>query len=218
MISENPADFTRKSKYLPDLAPDVAFLIKPDFFYGNFNKPEPNDLRDKVVKLYQPRQTRAGHLVLSAAAQGHESELARYYTSVVQAATKHRKQLKDQEHYFWMRPVVLSRGKVELSFPWYDTYPESAVLLQDLCDPKPEGILYTDMEQGWTSAAYATADKAYFLQGDEHGNVHTACHTDRARLQQAAALALARTRQIMEALVKQVGQDYWRFRQNTSKW
>ena len=86
MFSENLADFARASKYLPDLAPDVAFLIKPDFFYGNINKPEPNDLRDKVVKLVVPRQTRKGHLVLSAAAVGHEAELARYYTSVVKAA------------------------------------------------------------------------------------------------------------------------------------
>ena len=218
MLPENLTEFTHHSKYLPDLAPDVAFLITPNFFYGNSNKPEPNDLRDKVVKLAVPRQTRSGHLVLSAAALGHENELARYYTSIVQAATKHRKQLKDQTHYFWMRPVLLSRGEVQLTFPWYDTFPESAALLQDLADPKPEGLLYTDMEQGWTSAAYATADKIYFLQGDEGGRPHTACHTDRARLQQAAGLALTRTRQIMEILVKQLGQDYWRFRPPTSKW
>ncbi|MBO2009456.1 hypothetical protein [Hymenobacter negativus] len=211
MLSENLADFTQKSKYLPDLAPDVAFLIKPDFFYGSFNKPEPNDMRDKVVKLYQPRQTRSGHLVLSAAALGHEAELVRYYISIVKAATQHRKQLKDQTHYFWMRPVLLSRGEVLLSFPWYDTFPESASLLKSLLDPIPEGLLYNDMEQGWTGAAYATADRVYFLEGDEGGRVHTACHTDRARLQQAATAALARTRQIMEVLVKQVGQDYWRF-------
>lgn len=211
MLPENLADFTRASKYLPDLAPDVAFLIKSDFFYGNFNKPEPNDLRNKVVKLAVPRQTRSGHMVLSAAAQGHEAELARYYTSVVKAATLHRKQLKDQTHYFWMRPVLLSRGEVQLSFPWYDTFPESAGLLKSLLDPMPEGLLYNDMEQGWTSAAYATPDKVYFLEGDEAGRPHTACHTDRARLQQAATTALARTRQLMEILVKQVGQDYWRF-------
>ncbi|WP_331059030.1 hypothetical protein [Hymenobacter sp.] len=211
MLFDNLAEFTRNSKYLPDLAPDVAFLIRPDFFYGNFNKPEPNDMRNKVEKLYQPRQTRTGHLVLSAAAQGHESELARYYTSVVQAAAKHRKQLREQAHYFWMRPLLLSRGEVQLSFPWYDTFPESASLLKSLADPMPEGLLYDDMDQGWTAGAYATADKVYFLEGDEDGKPHTACHTDRARLQQAATLALARTRQLLEALVKQVGQDYWRF-------
>ena len=207
MFSENLADFARASKYLPDLAPDVAFLIKPDFFYGNINKPEPNDLRDKVVKLAVPRQTRKGHLVLSAAAVGHEAELARYYTSVVKAATLHRKQLKDKTHYFWMRPVLLSRGEVILTFPWYDTFPESAGLLKSLVDPLPEGLIFEDMEQGWRFGAYATAEKVYFLQGTETGN-HTAVHTDRARLQQAAAGALARTRQILEILVKQVGQDY----------
>ena len=215
MLPENLADFTRATQYLPDLAPDVAFLIEPDFFYGSLHKPEPNDLRDKVIKLYQPRQMRSGHLVLSAAAQGHETELARYYSSVVQAATQHRKQLKDLTHDFWMRPVLLSRGEVVLSFPWYDTYPESAALLNSLLAPQPAGLLYSDMEQGWTSAAYATDDRIYFLEGDEDGKPHTACHTDRARLQQAAATTLARTRQIMEALVKQVGQDYWRFR---SEW
>jgi hypothetical protein len=218
MLSESLPDFTRNSKYLPDLAPDVAFLIKPDFFYGNFRKPEPGDLRNKVVKLAVPRQTRSGHMVLSAAAVGHEAELARYYTSVVQAAAKHRKQLKDQRHYFWMRPVLLSRGEAVLTFPWYDTFPESASLLQSLLDPLPEGILYDDMDQGWSSAAYATADKVYFLQGDERGKVHTAVHTDRPRLQHAAGLALARTRQVLEALVKQVGEDYWRFRPNVPKW
>jgi hypothetical protein len=219
MLSENLANFTRSSKYLPDLAPDVAFLIKPDFFYGNFSKPEPGDLRNKVVKLYQPRQTRSGHFVLSAAALGHENELARYYLSVVQAAAQHRKQLKDQRHYFWMRPVLLSRDEVQLSFPWYDTFPESASLLQSLLDPMLEGILYDDMDQGWSSAAYATADKVYFLQGDEGGRrIYTAVHTDRARLQQAATTALANTRQVMEALVKQVGQDFWRFRPNVPKW
>jgi hypothetical protein len=218
MLFENLADLTRNSKYLPDLAPDVAFLIKPDFFYGNFNKPEPNDMRDKVVKLYQPRQTRSGHLVLSAAALGHENELARYYTSVVQAAAKHRKQLRELDFYFWMRPVLLSRGEVQLTFPWYDSYPESAGLLKSLLDPVPEGLINTDMDQGWRFGAYATADKVYFLQGGETGKPHIALHTDRARLQQAATLALARTQQVMEALVKQVGQDYWRFRPNTPKW
>jgi hypothetical protein len=206
----DPAGFLGAARHLPDLTPEVAYLIKPDLFYGSWRKAEPGDLRNKVVKLYQPRPTRR-NMVLGTAALGQEQELVRYYQSVMQAAAAHRKGLRELRHYFWLRPVLLSRGEAVLTFPWHDTYPQAAEVLQSLTSPEPEGLLYHDLDQGWQLAIYATADKLYFQQGDDDGRVADRYVTDRARLQTLAAAALARTRQQLETIVRGVGQDFWQF-------
>jgi hypothetical protein len=208
----NPAGFRPGAEHLPQLTPDVAFLIKADFFYGSWNKPEPGDLRHKVVKLYQPRGVKR-NWVLGSGAVGQEQELVRYYTSVIKAATQHRKGLRELTHYFWLRPVLLSRQEPVLTFPWYDTYPETTRLLESLAAAEPaEGLLYHDLDQGWQSAAYATAEHVYFRQGNDDGHVQTSCYTGRGRLQTLAAEALARTRTQLEIIVRGVGQDHWHFR------
>lgn len=212
MSFTDPATFLRGARRLPDLTPDVAFLIKPDFFYGSWKKAEPNDLRNKVEKLYVPRPTQRSR-VLGSAIVGKEQELVRYYQSVIEAAAKHRKALRELSHYFWMRPVLLSRGEAVLDFPWYDTYPETVSLLRGLTQPLPAGLLYDDMDQGWRFVAYATAEYLYFMQGDDDGRVHTSCYTERPRFQALATAALERTRQQLETIVRGVGQDLWRFKQ-----
>ncbi len=202
MVVKSLFDFSGAAEYLPDLTPDVVFVILPEF---------EGPPRHEPIKLYRPRFVH-GNKVLCSAAQSQEIELTRYYNSVMQAAAQHHKQLGTLGYYFWMRPVLLSQGQEVVSFPWYDTYPETANLFQSLLNQKTETRLYDDTEQGWTGAAYATATKICFLEGDEDGNVLIACCTDRVQFQALVSKALVRLQQQMETLVAQLGHNPWRLR------
>ena len=200
-----------KAKYLPDLAPDVAYIVQAGLFYGSLRKAEPNDMRDKTVALYNPSFTQKQH-VLGLAVEKHEKELLRYYTDVLRAMQQHRKELNALSSYFWMRPVVRSRGKTLMSFPWHDTYPETAGFLRAVQDPSEEATLYSDLDQGWQVELYAAGNKLYLAQGsdddDEPGTVY---YTDRDRFAKLAAEALARTQYQLALFVRETGQNPWKY-------
>jgi hypothetical protein len=200
-----------RARHLPNLTPDVAYSMNSSLFYGSSRKPQPGDLRDKAVALRAPGFTKR-QVVLASDAAGHEKELLRYYTDVLQAARQHRKDLKAISHYFWLRPVLRHQEKTVISFPWYDTHPEAAGLLRALQAPGNNLTLFEDLDQGWQVAIYATVDDIYLAEGSDGDNVpHAVYRTSRPRLAVLAAETLARLQKQLAYLVQETGQNPWRY-------
>lgn len=200
-----------KARHLPHLALDVAYSMQSSLFYGSSRKPQPGDLRDQAVSLSVPGFTKR-QVVLASDAAGHEKELLRYYTDVLQAAQRHRQDLRAIGHYFWLRPVLRHQEKTLVSFPWYDTYPEAASLLRALQAPSNDLTLFEDLEQGWQLAIYATADDLYLAQGTDGDDMpHTVYRTSRPRMRVLAAETLALLQKQLAFLVQATGQNPWRY-------
>jgi hypothetical protein len=199
-----------KAKYLPGLALDVAYILSPSFYYGPARMDQLSDFHDKAVNLPMPTLVH-NHRVLGLAVEGHEEQLVDYYQEVFRLMQHYGKQLPSCESYFWLRPMLLSEGEPCFTFPWCDTYPETATVLRALQDPVPDGILLHDIEQGWEGVIYAQGNRIYLAQGDgEQGEPYEFGYTDRTRLADLAATTLIRVQQQVSLFIRATGQNPWR--------
>ncbi|MGI4874039.1 MAG: hypothetical protein ACRYFX_23010 [Janthinobacterium lividum] len=205
------AQHLAKAKYLPDLAPDVAYSVQPRLFYGSFNKARPNDMREQSVDLYLPPFVQKWQ-VLSLDVERREKELLRYYTSVLQAARQHRQDLRHLNAYFGLQPVLRSKSRTLVSFPWPDTYPRAAGFLRAMQSDKTTDTLYDEADQGWQFEAYAVANKLYLADGsDDDDRPAVVYYTDRDHFAQLAASALTRIQQQLALFVRETGQNPWQY-------
>jgi hypothetical protein len=203
-----------EAEYLPDLAPDVAYIMQPSFYYGPDRISQLSEFNEKSVALPKPTFVREER-VLGLVVEGHEQQLVDYYQEVLRMIQQYGKQLSACSSYFWLRPVLLSMDKPVFTFPWCDTYPEVVSVLRALQDPRSEGILLDDMDQGWQAIIHAQGDLIYLAEGDgEQGNPYAFCCTDRARLAELAATALARTQRQLSVFVRATGQNPWQYTGN----
>jgi hypothetical protein len=200
-----------KAKYLPNLALDMSYIVQPSFYYGPDRIEQLSDLRDKSVDITNPAFVRKER-ALGLAVEGYEQQLVDYYQEVLRKMQQYGKELPTCSQYFWIRPVLLSKDKPLLTFPWCDTYPEAATVLRALQDPLPVGTLLDDMDQGWEVTIYAQGDRIYLAEGDgEQEEPYVFCCTDRARLAKLAAATLARTQQQLSVFMRDTGQNPWQY-------
>lgn len=205
------AQHLAKAKYLPDLAPDVAYSVQPTLFYGSFNKARPNDMREQSVALYTPPFVHKWQ-ALTLDVERREKEMLRYYTEVLQTARQHRKELSHLTHYFGLQPVLRSKGRTLVSFPWPDTYLAAAGFLRAVQAGEVASTLYGDMDQGWQFEVYAEGNKLYVADGsDEDDRPAVVYCTDRNHFAKLAAEVLARLQQQVALFVRETGQNPWRF-------
>ena len=210
----NLAEHLTKARKQPDLRPDVGFRLVPEFFYGSQRKPQPNDLRTQTVPLPVPGFVERRTVWVSAVKRPQDrQELLRYYQAVLRVAQQHRKDANATGHYFWLRPELRGSGGAVVTFPWYDTYPETAQLLQALQLPGDNQELLHDIEQGWQLGIYATADEVFIGQGTADDDKPQAVYrTNRARLASLAATVLVQTRELLAYLVQETGHNPWSYR------
>ena len=206
----DPLPAFSQAKHLPHLGLDVAYLVQPSFYYGPARMDQLRDFYDKAIDLPAPAFVH-NHRALARAVEGQEEQLVGYYQEVLRLMQHYGKELSACEHYFWLRPVLLSEGEPCFTFPWCDTYPETAGVLRALQDPRPDGILLHDREQGWEIVIYAQGNRIYLAEsGAEEDEPYQVGYTDRARLADLAAAALRRTQQQLALFVRATGQNPWR--------
>jgi hypothetical protein len=190
------------AKPITALEPEIAFVLSEALQAVAFQRPEP---------LVLPSFPRAERLqVRSAELPGHEAELAVYYGQIVDLARRHGLKLDQVRQYFWLDLRFDNEAAgVRLSFPWYDTFAAMDHVLQALAGTD-EGLIYTDMDQGWEFDVWARNDTLYIREGDpDSDDPAIAITLPRAGLRDRIVALRARTQTLIEALAKELGADVW---------
>src|SRR5262249_17977720 len=150
--------------------------------------------------LYQPKVERYGDYVLSAELRESAAELVRYCQDVLRLVAHHRKRIGQHSQYFWMRPLIFSRGEFAITFPWYDTWGEAIPMLDALAAPG-DGLLFHDLEQGWEFHLFAEGDHLFLRQGDfDSGEEHFVIAADRTKLSNQVPAVRVRVGQLIQEL------------------
>jgi hypothetical protein len=184
------------------LEPEIAFHLSEELQAVAYQRPEP---------LVLPSFSRAERLeVRSAELIGHEAELAAYYRQIVDIARRHGLKLSQVRQYFWLDlRFDNEEAGVRLSFPWYDTFAAMDHVLQALAGTD-EGLIYTDMDQGWEFDAWARGGTLYIREGDPDSDAPAFAVTlPRAGLRDRIVALRTRTQTLIGALAKELGADVW---------
>lgn len=188
---------------------DVGFLISDTFYFGpenNFTEEEWLTLR---APLYKPRVERYGDFVLSAALSESPAELVRYYQDVVRLVSLHGRKIDQAVQYFWMRPLIYSRGEFAIEFPWYDTWEEAIPLLNSLA-ATGDGMVFEDLDQGWEVHVFADRDRLFVRQGDfDSGEEHFVVAASRMQFVRQVQEVRQRVGSLLQDLTAELGRDYW---------
>lgn len=204
-------EWISRARQVHDLTVDAGFVISESFFCGPANGFTPESWERDREPFYQPAIPLTHGLALTADVIARPDELAKYYQDVLRMAARHGKSIREQEHYFWMRPHIFSRSDagICIPFPWYDTSKESAILLEAILEDG-DGLLYDDVEQGWTFDLYAEGDCVSLRHGClDTGGEYSVFAVSRSALTNQAAGARQRMDQILVHLVAGLGKDYW---------
>lgn len=190
---------------------DVGFLIAETYYYGPENDFTDEQWQQLREPLYQPKVERYGDYLLSAALVESAAELVQYYLDVVRLASHHRKNLRQQSQYFWMRPLIFARGEFAITFPWYDTWEETIPVLDALASAR-DGLVYHDMDQGWEFQAFAEADSLFLRQSDlDSGEEHFVIETSQSVLASRVPVIRQRVDRLVKELSVALGHNYWTY-------
>lgn len=202
-------EWMSRAKPVEAVTLDVGFLIADAFYYGpenGFSKEQFQQLREP---LYAPKTQQYGQYLLSAELSESAAELIRYYRDVLRNVARHRKDIDQQSHYFWMRPIIYAGTEFVITFPWYDTWEDATPLLHALALPA-DGLLFNDLEQGWEFHAIAEGDRLFLRQGElDSGEEHLVIAVDRARLSGQVPAVRHRVGRLIRELSAALGRDYW---------
>lgn len=202
-------DWISRAKPVDPVSVDVVFLVSETFYYGPENGFTAEQWETLREPLYSPKVDRYGKYVLSEALDGSADELVRYYQDVVRLAARHRKELKTDSSYFWIRPLIFARGELDITFPWYDTWAEAAPVLDALASPD-DGQLFRDMDQGWDFEAFAEAERLFLRRGNsDSGEDLFIIATRRAAVMSQIPTVRGRVERLLQQLTAAMGRDYW---------
>lgn len=202
-------EWISRAKAVDALTVEIGFLIAESFYYGPENGFSPEQWRQLRAPLHQPSVERYGDFLLSAALTPSAAELVKYYKDVLRLVAQHRKEIKQQLYYFWMRPLIFAVGEFTLTFPWYDTWGEAVPLLDALVSPR-DGLVFQDMDQGWEFEAFADGDLLFLRQSDcDSGEEHFVIAADRAQIAGQVPAVRQRVERLLRELSAALGRDYW---------
>jgi hypothetical protein len=202
-------EWTTSAKQVEPVNVDVGFLVSETFYHGPENGFSQEQWRQLREPLYQPKVERYGDYLLSAEFQDSAIELVRYYQDVLRLGARHKKVLKQQSHYFWIRPLIFQKDEFAITFPWYDTWQEAVAVL-DALEGTSDGLVFDDLEQGWDVQVFAEGDFLFLRQGDfDSGEEHIVIATHRARLASQVPAVRARVIHLLAELTGALGRDYW---------
>ena len=202
-------EWISRVKPVETVSVDVGFLIAETFYYGpenGFTQEQRQQLREP---LYQPKVERCGDFVLSAELGESAAELFQYYRDVLRLVSQHRKESRQQSHYFWIRPLIFARGQFAMTFPWYDTWGETVRLLDALAAPR-DGWVFSDIDQGWEFQAFAEGGHLFLRQSDpDSGEEHFVIATNQEQLVAPVPAVRERVGLLLQELSGALGRDYW---------
>lgn len=188
---------------------DIGFLIAESFYYGPENEFSQEQWQQLREPLYRPNVAWYGDYLLSAELNMSAAELVRYYQDVVRLAARHRKDVRQQSQYFWMRPLIFARKEFTITFPWYDSWEESVPVL-DALSSLGDGLLFHDMDQGWEFQLFAEGNRLFLRQSDlDSGEEHFVITADRTQLGSQVTGVRERVVRLLQELSAALGRDYW---------
>lgn len=202
-------EWISRAKMAATVTMEVGFLISKTFYYGpenDFTQEQWQKLREP---LHQPAHEQYGDFLLSAELEMSVEELVQYYRDVIRLVAKYRKVMGQQSHYFWMRPLIFSRGEFAISFPWYDTWQEALPVLNAL-ESTSDGLLFDDMDQGWQLEMFAEGGHLYLRQSDfDSGEEQFVIAANRAQIASQVPTLRNRVTHQLQELTAAFGKDYW---------
>jgi hypothetical protein len=202
-------EWTRRAEPAVSVNADIGFLIRESYYYGpenSFTQEQWNQLREP---LYQPKVAQFHGYVLSAELAESASELVTYYLDVVRLCARHQKDIARQKTYFWIRPLIFAGEEFAITFPWYDTWAESAPVLDALAT-LDDGPLYDDVDQGWEFQAFAESGILFLRQADPDSNKeHVVIATDHLALADRVQRIGPRVARVLTELTAALGRDFW---------
>jgi hypothetical protein len=202
-------EWISRAKAAANVTVDVGFLISKTFYYGpenGFSQEQWQQLREPLL---QPALEQYGDFLLSAALGESVEELIQYYRDVVRISAKHRKEIRQQSPYFWIRPLIFSRGEFAISFPWYDTWEEALPVLNALV-ATGDGLLFDDLDQGWQLQMFAEGGHLYLRRSDfDSGEEQCIIAANRAQIAGQVPALRNRVAQQLQELTAALGRDYW---------
>lgn len=197
-----------KAIHAPDLTIEIGYRVQPHFLHESDKKFSIDERRNGKDSLYQPDLSLFKGYVLTASVHKKEKELVRYYQSIVKRAKEYNKDLHSGDLYFWMRPLLIRKGKIAAGFAWYDTYTEAQAFLKVLLSDQ-KGWIFDDMDQGWHLAVYADETWFYFFEGDWDSKKYSGFKTDKQSFVQQVTQLITRTESQLEILVRELETNYW---------
>ena len=196
---------------------DVVFRVAEDVYVGPDSGITPEDWASQRIPLPVPDlPCRLPGGVVTADLLGREEVLADHAARVRRVLEAHGKAAAPPSAFplFTPRPVILGQGTALASWPWSDTLPEAARVLQLLAGAQhaePGTPLLDDEEQGWHLRMVSAGGTVCFVEWDAEGPPppETAWRVDAASLARQAASALTRLRTIHARLQQRLGLDVW---------
>jgi hypothetical protein len=135
--------------------------------------------------------------------------LIRYYQDVLRLIERHGQQADENEQYFWLKPVIYTRGVFDITFSWHDTWVEAETALDNL-SATSEGSLYEDFEQGWHFESFAEGARLFLRDSDPDFNKEHVCIvTDRRAFSEQIPTVRERMTRVLQELRTTFGRDYW---------
>jgi hypothetical protein len=202
-------DWITRTESVAAVTVEVAFLVSDSFYFGDENDLDRLQQPEFREPLYQPKFERYDNFILTSAIEESPAELIAYYRDVVRLIRKYRKDIKALGHYFWIRPLVFSRGLFAIDFPWYDTQQEAERFLDSLGRPDL-GELFWDRDQCWELTIWADSESLYFREWDpDYQEEHVAVRCDKRLLQDQLPLVRGRLNSLLQKLGESLGQDFW---------
>lgn len=209
IFMEEESDWTKDTERKEKASIEIGLLLTETFNYGPDYIEQGKGLERLETDLYKPEVPRYGDFVLCGEAKGHEEELFRYYRNILRLCKKHGKSPWLHKHYFWIRPIVYSRGDFSFTFPWYDTLAEAKWMIERL-STRDEGEVAHDMDQSWEFQAFTQSDRLYVRERDpESGEVNWAFDLPRGSIQKTAVRAVEEADALIGYLTKRLGANYW---------
>ncbi len=202
-------DWIKDTTVSDSIVVEIGFLIADSFYTGPENGFTAEQWETEREPLYSPNLERYGDFILSGVIAEGVSELVAYYRDVLRLVDLHGKDVRQQGHYFWLRPLVLQHGLFAMTFPWYDTMPEADSFLQQI-KATDDGQIFWDMDQGWEMEAFALSEWLYLRERNPDDNEdHFLIKCSKEQLQSQVDPLLTQIGNILGKLRHDVGADYW---------
>ena len=207
MVDER--DWIKHTVAVDDFTIDVGYLIAKEFYFGDPNDWAEIDSGRNRISLYRPALTTPGNVVLVSAIDQTVDELIVYYNDVLANVRRHRKDIKQCLHYFWIRPYIIYADNA-VCCPWYDRYHEVERFLSALRSIEGDGDIYWDRDQSWELSVVAEGDRVHIREWDPDDEVERVCiHCSLAKVWQKSEDMLTKTSSLMDQLKSVFGEDYW---------
>lgn len=186
---------------------DIGFSLSETFYYGPPNNHTPEQYQSMRVPLYQPKIRKTKHLYLSSDILGNEEELERHYQDVLDKFEEYGKEIKWCSH-FWTKPVIYN-ATFFVPLLWHDTFTEASNFLDNLTTEN-EGLIYSDMDQGWAIEIIGQENLLYvYICDPDTDTLHCNIKCTWSDLRAQAAERIPQVSILVQRLSNTFGRDYW---------